>query len=210
MKCSSSRLFVACLALATLATTGCLLRDTPGSAKQPPRIAPNAEARRDATIDQLTAVLELLEAGAHAAARREIQRLGELHPTSEEVALLQELLTRREIQRNGLDELAAPAEPPTTSVPVDTRLDTARTLIAESRLEEAYQVLEDVHRWDPENSEVAHELAATVKDLGIALYAEGSVVEAVECWERALQLVPDDPQALKFIRRAKRIQDEQP
>lgn len=71
----------------------------------------------------------------------------------------------------------------------------------------AYECFEEALQLDPNHGESLTELIRCHKEDGLDSYGRGHVSAAIKSWTRAIQLAPDDSETLRFLKRAKAVQD---
>jgi tetratricopeptide (TPR) repeat protein len=176
---------------------------TAESPAEPPGPVPGGAAEAvlpagsEGLLEHGALILEALDRRSYALAARETQRLAQDYPDNPEARLLQVLFERRLAQLKSSDASAASA-----SLTARRLGDQARGLIRQGRNEEARLLLERAHGLDAEDSDVAEDLVALLKQMGVEIYGSGDADKASALWRRALEIRPNDPEAKRFLQRA--------
>ncbi len=149
-----------------------------------------------------------LNAGDLVAARTQVRRVLETEPRHGEAL---KILAQIEKTERKLRADAAPKNAPSptrtedaapVALEVAARYDEGMQLYRASDLVGAMQAWEEVERAAPQYQEVARNLVRVYRVTGLESYTEGRLHEAVESWQKALRLEPDNVQVRRYLNQA--------
>lgn len=106
--------------------------------------------------------------------------------------------------------LSIPQEVPTAvdSEAAQTALGEARARLAKSEFEAAREAFERAYALDPFDRAAARELTTLLKQMGLRLYAQGKLDQAVAHWQRAREITPEDTETRRYLKRAETVSKE--
>lgn len=168
----------------------------------------DGEARRR-LVERAVEILDLVAAGALDDARAGIEDLAIDLPLDEPARVVRDLLLRR-LERGGAPVSAAPAALPAAppaaasagSGPVAAPPADARVPVASGIEAETLRRLEEARARDPGDEKASKALADLLKKIGLEHYSRGDSARAVASWQKAIEVLPGDPETLRFLERA--------